>query len=191
MKFADYFDAIPELETDRLLLRAFHREDIDRYLAIVRSPGVQKYLGGGLNNLPNDQHIANWLNNINGRLLKSKTVFTWCIWHKADEKVVGRIDLGGFLRKSVAELSSYFAEDYWGQGLATEAVKRVVRFGLEELRLHRIQATVMPENAASLRVLEKAGLCREGLLRSYSFGKEFHDVVILSVIEEANMGVNR
>ncbi|NLN46598.1 MAG: GNAT family N-acetyltransferase, partial [Clostridiaceae bacterium] len=42
--------------------------------------------------------------------------------------------------------------------------------------------TVLPENAASLRVLEKSGYEREGLLRNYPFGKEIHDAVMLSII---------
>jgi ribosomal-protein-alanine N-acetyltransferase len=48
---------------------------------------------------------------------------------------------------------------YWGRGLATEAAIASVRFGLDNLGLKRIIGLVMPENVASVRVLEKAGLC--------------------------------
>jgi ribosomal-protein-alanine N-acetyltransferase len=61
-------------------------------------------------------------------------------------------------------------------------VAAVTAFGLDELGLCRIQATVLPENAASLRVLVKSGYEREGLLRNYPFGKEIHDAFMLSVI---------
>ena len=47
---------------------------------------------------------------------------------------------------------------YWGQGLATEAARASVRYGFAELGLGRIIGLVMPENIASARVLEKAGL---------------------------------
>ena len=182
MAFADWFKTVPVLETPRLTLRPFCLEDIEAYLRMVRDPEVCRYLGGGLSDLPNERHVANWLRNINGWLLQSKTVFTWCIERKEDKSFVGRVDLGGFVRKAVADLAYYLVRENWGRGYATEAVTSVTAFGLDSLGLCRIQATVLPENAASLRVLEKSGYEREGLLRNYPFGKEIHDAVMLSII---------
>lgn len=189
MKFNDYFVKIPYLETDRLILRAFFLEDIDTYLAIISNPQVQKYLCGGVPIFNKEPHISNWLNNVNGRLLKSKTVFTWCIEYKNDKQVVGRIDLGGFVKKSIAEISYYFSPKYWGIGLATESVKEITSFGFNELRLHRIQATVLPDNIASLNVLKKAGFAEEGILKKYLIGKEFHDIVMMSNVYEKNLDI--
>lgn len=56
------------------------------------------------------------------------------------------------------------APESWGKKVATEAAKRLLDFGFGELRLHRIWATCLPENPASARVLEKAGMRREGFL---------------------------
>ncbi len=56
---------------------------------------------------------------------------------------------------------------HWGQGLATEAAQALVAFGLEQMQLARIEAVCLPENAASARVLQKAGMQYEGLLRNY------------------------
>lgn len=175
MKFSDYFKSVPIINTNRLILRPFTREDINEYLAFAFTTEVQRYLGGGILSYDNEKHISNWLNNINGRLLKSKTVFTWCIEYKVDKKVVGRIDLGGFNKKSMAELAYHFSKDYWNMGFAKEAIGEVVRFGIEDLKLHRIQALVMPENIYSIKALKKLGFTEEGLLRKYPFGKEFHD----------------
>jgi ribosomal-protein-alanine N-acetyltransferase len=58
-------------------------------------------------------------------------------------------------------------ERYAGRGLMTDAVKAVTRFSFDTLKLHRIEAACIPDNARSIRVLEKAGFQREGLLRSY------------------------
>lgn len=52
-----------------------------------------------------------------------------------------------------------------GQGMATEAVTEVVRFGFEDIDLKRIEAGVLPENKASIRVLEKCGFSRVGTTR--------------------------
>jgi [ribosomal protein S5]-alanine N-acetyltransferase len=187
MNFNDYFVTIPNMETDRLILRAFCREDINAYLEIIHDPQVQQFLGNGVSLFNEEPHISNWLNNINDRLLKSKTVFTWCVMHKSEKKVIGRIDLGGFVKKTMAEISYYFSPEYWGIGLATEAVKEVTRFGFDELKLHRIQATVMPYNTPSLKVLKKAGFVGEGLLKKYLHGKEFHDIVMLAAVREENL----
>jgi ribosomal-protein-alanine N-acetyltransferase len=162
--FNSYFESIPELETERLRLTAFTREDMDAYFDILRDPKVQEYLGGGVPVFDKEPYISNWLRNINDRLLKRKIVFTWCIRDKESNRVVGRIDLGGFVKKTAAEISYHLSSDFWGREIATEAVDRVTRFGLDELGLARIQGLVRIENQASIRVLEKNGYLREGLL---------------------------
>lgn len=191
MKFSDYFKSVPVLETDRLILRPFCRGDMDEYLSFVFTPEVQRYLGGGILSYNNETHIVNWLNNINGRLLKSKTVFTWCVEYIIDKKVIGRVDLGGFNKRSIAELSYHFSKDYWNMGFAKESIAEVIRFGMEDLKLHRIQALVMPDNIYSVKALKGLGFLEEGLLHKYPFGKEFHDAVMLAIIEEQNIGINK
>ncbi|MEM6697030.1 MAG: GNAT family N-acetyltransferase [Bacteroidota bacterium] len=54
---------------------------------------------------------------------------------------------------------------YWRKGYATEALNRVLDFGFEELKLHRIQAGCAVENIGSIKVLEKVGMTREGRKR--------------------------
>lgn len=190
MKFNDYFKSVPVLETDRLVLRPFTREDMDIYLGFVFTPEVQRYMGGGILSYDSEKHITNWLNNINGRLLKSKTVFTWCIEYKTDKVAVGRIDMGGFVKKSMAEIAYHFSQEYWNMGFAKEAIGEVVRFGIDELKLHRIQALVMPDNIYSIKALKRLGFEEEGLLRKYPFGKEFHDAVMLAIVAKQNIDAN-
>lgn len=56
-----------------------------------------------------------------------------------------------------------FRSDCWGQGYATESSRAIVRHGFEVLRLKRILGLVLPENGASIRVLEKVGMRYEGV----------------------------
>lgn len=187
MGFNDWFSAVPRFETERCLLRPFTAADMERYFEILRKPEVQRYLGGGVPLFDREPHITNWLNNINGRLLKSKLVFTFCVCERQSGQVIGRIDLGGFKKKTFAEIAYHFDSEYWGKGLATETAKRVTDFGMNELKLHRIQGLVRTENIASIRVLEKCGYQREGVLRKYPFGREFHDAVMLAIVNENNL----
>ena len=55
--------------------------------------------------------------------------------------------------------------DFWGRGYATEVCKTLIRAGFDKFNLHRVEAGVATENIRSVRVLEKSGMTREGLLR--------------------------
>ncbi|MGO4371700.1 GNAT family N-acetyltransferase, partial [Paenibacillus sp. MCAF20] len=61
-----------------------------------------------------------------------------------------------------AELAYWMGKPYWGLGYATEAARRVVQFGFEELALNRIHAAAMTRNPASYNVMIKAGMKYEG-----------------------------
>lgn len=183
MEFNDYFKKIPVIETKRLILRPFEYDDIEEYLLFFTDTDVQKYLGKIL--IPKDlEDASRWVNNMNGKCLKSKLVLTWCVEHKERQKVIGRCDLGGFVRKSMADISYYLSKEFWNQGIASEAVDAVVKFGFENLGLHRIQATVLPDNIYSIKLLKRIGFAEEGLLRKYDYGKEFHDTLMLSILKD-------
>lgn len=64
-------------------------------------------------------------------------------------------------------LGYWMGERYAGRGYMTDAVRAVLRYGFDNLRLHRIEAACLPHNAASIRLLEKVGFRREGYARSY------------------------
>jgi [ribosomal protein S5]-alanine N-acetyltransferase len=92
-------------------------------------------------------------------------------WFKAiclGEKVVGSItlDKGKGIHSCKAEIGYAVAKRYWGQGLATQAVKLAIRNGFVDLDVERIEAFVDPGNVSSQRVLDKSGFVREGLLRN-------------------------
>lgn len=91
------------------------------------------------------------------------------IFERDSGRLAGGITLGN-IRHGVAQsgqIGYWMGVDHAGKGLMLEALQLVVGFGFETLRLHRIEAACIPDNARSIRVLEKAGFQREGLLRSY------------------------
>ena len=97
------------------------------------------------------------------------TGLPFLIFEKSTGRLAGGITLGN-IRHGVAQTGQI---GYWmgvahaGKGMMPEAVDLVARYGFETLRLHRIEAACIPNNERSIRVLEKAGFQREGLLRSY------------------------
>ncbi|WP_409015820.1 GNAT family N-acetyltransferase [Anaerostipes caccae] len=86
----------------------------------------------------------------------------------ADSKVVGSI--GVFRQENIhrqtGELGYYIAEEYWGKGIMTEAVKQICTYVFDKSDMIRIYAEPFAYNAASCRVLEKAGFQYEGTLRN-------------------------
>lgn len=183
MDFNSHFKEFPILNTERLLLRPFTINDMDDYLLFFTDPLVQRYLGNI--NIPKDEENAiRWVNNMSGRYFNNRTVITWCIELKSSHKVIGRIDLGGFVRKTMADIAYYLSKEHWKQGLMSEAVRAVLAYGYEILELNRIQATVHTENKQSINLLKKFGFMEEGLLRQYDFGSSFEDVYMYSMLKD-------
>ncbi len=91
------------------------------------------------------------------------------IFENATGLLVGGITLG-HIRHGVSQsgqIGYWMGERHAGKGYMSEAIGLVASYAFDTLRLHRIEAACIPENARSIRVLEKAGFRREGLLRSY------------------------
>jgi RimJ/RimL family protein N-acetyltransferase len=92
--------------------------------------------------------------------------FTRAICDPGLDELIGLCGICTLSGSEQAELWYLLRPDVWGHGLATEAARQMLEFGFGELNLHRIWATCVPENTASLRVLEKLGMRREGLQKS-------------------------
>lgn len=100
--------------------------------------------------------------------LYDRDLMWWAIEHRAEGKLIGRVELSEWNRRDArAELSYALDREYWGQGLMTEAVACAADYGWRHLGLHRLAATVVPSNVASVRILERLGMEREGRLRDY------------------------
>lgn len=115
------------------------------------------------------------------------TALAFFIYQNSSGKLVGGITLGN-IRYGVAQtghIGYWIGERYAGQGLMVDALKLVVRHAFDTLRLHRIEAACIPDNTRSVRVLEKAGFRREGLLRSYlRINGEWHDHYLYALIAD-------
>ena len=81
-------------------------------------------------------------------------------------KIIGVVDLFNIdWENRNSELGYWLGRKYWNQGLMTEAVKLILKFAFEDLKLHRVSACLFEDNSASRRVLEKVGFKFEGKKR--------------------------
>ena len=95
--------------------------------------------------------------------------FSFLIFDAGADTLLGGLTLGG-IRRGVAQsgtLGYWMGAPHAGKGRMTRSVAAAVRFGFATLRLHRIEAACLPENAASQTLLERNGFQREGLARGY------------------------
>ncbi len=152
-----------ELATDRLLLRPISIEDLAFVFRHFSNPDVGKYLldEDPLTSLEQAQEIIDFYVNVD-----AKSYNRWIIERKADGSPIGTCGYHKWSRRDhKAEIGYDLSPFAWGQGYMSEAIKRIVEFGFDEMDLNRIEAMVYPENAASLKLLERHGFVREGLLR--------------------------
>ncbi|CAN5535593.1 hypothetical protein BH11ARM2_BH11ARM2_31510 [soil metagenome] len=101
----------------------------------------------------------------------------WGVTVAPDDVAVGLFGYGSWSQEHRrAEIGYCLHRDYWGQGFALEALMPLIAYGFREMGLHRIHACTWVENVASVRLLEKCGFRREGVLRDeYFFEGCFHD----------------
>lgn len=157
------FSRIPPLGTERLILRAMRVSDAEDMYDYARRADVTRYLTwyphGSLD------ETREYLTYV-GQRYRTGDFYDWAIVHRADNRMIGTCGFTSFRCPSdVGEIGYVLNPAYHGRGLATEAVRAVLRFGFEELSLHRIEARFIEGNDSSRRLMERVGMTFEGYAR--------------------------
>ena len=183
MEIEKIYRDLPILETERLILRKVTLEDLEDMYLYGSDEDVAKYVTW-------DRHksIADTKAFIEFILsnYQNKQVAPWGIEYKENGKFIGTIDFVWWQpNHKMAEIGYVLSKDYWGQGLTTEAAKELIKFGFNEMDLVRIQARCLVENIGSSRVMEKAGMQFEGIIRKGMFVKGKHqDLKMYAILRE-------
>ena len=144
-----------ELRTERLMLREFRLDDEVAVHRYGSDEEVTRYLTWGPNS-PTD--TTAYLKRVAREAARvPRTSFTLAV-ATLDDELIGVANLTTTDTQSTCELGYVLARDQWGHGYATEVARRLIVFGFDEVGLRRITATCHPDNFASARVLEKAGM---------------------------------
>jgi ribosomal-protein-alanine N-acetyltransferase len=174
---------MPELETERLVLRRMRLVDAEDMYEYARQTEVTRYLLWSPH--PDISHTQDYLRYIASRYATG-SFYDWAMVLKKNGKMIGTCGFTRFdFRHDCGEIGYVINPAYQGQGIATEAVARVIRFGFENLGLNRIECKYMPDNIASRRVMEKNRMVFEGIRRQGMLIKgEYRDVAICSILKE-------
>lgn len=155
-------DKLPEILTERLVLKALSFKDIPQ---IVAYAGNKKIAEKTLN-IPHpyeEKDAIFWINSAN-QGFENKSQFTFGIRAKSKDQFIGGIGLKVNKRFQRAEMGYWIAEPFWNKGYATEAAGGILKFGFDQITLNKIYATHLLENPASGRVMIKNGMIKEGTL---------------------------
>ena len=172
---------VPQLETDRLILRMWTKKDAPALFEYASDPDVGPNAGWKPHaNAGESRMIIDQLFRCN---------MTWAIVEKETGKVIGSI---GFeedkYRPNISskEMGYSLAKSRWGRGYMTEAAKRLIRYGFDELKLVVLMIRTSDTNIRSQRVIEKCGFTYEGTLRrAYrTYDSNMREVRCYSMLKE-------
>lgn len=171
------------LETPRLILRDFVESDWQEVHKYASNPEVVCYLPFGPNT---EEDTKNYLQTeMKAHRKRHRQHFALAVTSRADKQVMGacRITVTN-PDKNEASIGFCLAKEFWGQGYATEAVRKLLEFGFQKLNLHRIFAVCDSHNHLSMRVLIKTGMRQEGYLREYEWIKgEWRDMILFAIVD--------
>ena len=148
------------LETQRLILRQLVMEDLDELFALYSDPEIRRYFPDGVKNYEDTKEELEWF--LDGHP-EHPELGLWATVHKETGKFIGRCgllpwDIDG---KFEVEIAYLLDKSFWGQGLATEAAKGILRYGFETLKLSRLICLIDPENIGSQNVAKRIGMTLE------------------------------
>ena len=173
-----------QIFTERLILRDFVAADWPAVLAYQRDPRYLQYYAWTDRTPEDAQRFVQLF--VDQQHEQPRRKFQLAIVLQDTQRLIGNCGI----RKAAAaaheaDIGYELAPDEWGHGYATEAARAIVHFGFTELKLHRITAWCVADNAASARVLEKLGLMLEGRLREKEYFKDrWWDTLLYAILKD-------
>ena len=178
---------LPTLETERLILRKMVLNDAEAVFAYASNSEVSRYtLWETHRSIEDSRAFLEFAT----QKYENGGEPDWGIVYRGNGCLVGACGLVNWEAEHArAEVGFVLSREYWGRGLMSEAVQAILRFGFERMNLNRIEARCIAENAASARVMEKAGMFYEGTLRQREYIKgAYRDIKLYAILKKGFPG---
>ena len=183
MDIEKLFTISPIFETERLYLRRLTLADTNEYFEIASNPIVSAETIWDRHQSIND--TLTYLQRLEKRF-ENREEIHWAILFKETNKLIGRTGL--ILIDSVhekAELGYVLINQFWNQGITTEATYPILQYALNEVGFNRVEARCRDNNVGSYKVMEKLGLSFEGILRKQlKIRGKFMDQRLYSILKD-------
>ncbi len=179
--YREIFSLLPVLTTDRLILRKMKLSDARDLFAYAKDPEVSRHV---LWETHTSIRQSRRFLRAAKRQYRLGQPCSWAITLKNSGRMIGTI---GFMWLNTewlsAEVGYSLSREYWHRGLMTEALRAVIAFGFDTLRLQRIEAQHTLDNPASGRVMQHVGMQYEGTLRQRVKNKgKYEDVKLFAIL---------
>jgi [ribosomal protein S5]-alanine N-acetyltransferase len=178
---------LPTLETERLILRKMVLNDAEAVFAYASNSEVSRYtLWETHRSIEDSRAFLEFAT----QKYENGGEPDWGIVYRGNGCLVGACGLVNWEAEHArAEVGFVLSREYWGRGLMSEAVRAILRFGFERMNLNRIEARCIAQNAASARVMEKAGMVYEGTLRQREYIKgAYRDIKLYAILKKGFPG---
>lgn len=156
------------IDTERLLIQEWQPEDWLPFRSIATDPEVMRYIGAGA--IWSDERIQQFV----ARQINQAKARGYCLWKlvsKSRGELIGHCGLQPLWDTGETEIGWWLARREWGKGLATEAARAALEYGLAMLQLQRIIAIAQPANHASINIMRKLGMQFERRTTHGAFGQ--------------------
>ena len=164
--FYKIFEAFPRIELKRIRLREFRDSDAAGYCKYVNHPEVKKFVP--VDCVPASAEAA--LDDVKyyRSNFEKYMGISWAIAHKKTDEIIGSIGLTmmKFIQRK-ANVSYDLDFEYWGKGIAKEALQGVLDFADNDLKLDRVQANIAVNNERSREFCKPFGFTYEGTMRKF------------------------
>lgn len=174
-------DSLPVIEAPRVRLRWLTDGDVDALFAVFSDPLMMRYWATPPLRVraEAEAYLASIRSGFAG-----KSLFQWGVERKEDGRVIGTCTLLHIDTASRrAELGYGLGSPYWRKGYMSEVLTALIGYAFGTLKLRRLEADVDPRNESSLRILDRLGFRREGLLRErWNVGGEIQDTAFLGLL---------
>lgn len=175
--------AFPQLETERLILREMTPDDVEFFFRHFTN---DKIIEGSCFPGPKSLEAAREeLERYCIKPFKKQTGIRWGIAIKGNDVLIGTCGFYDWNKTAYrAEIGYDLDPAFWRHGLMTETLLIVIKFGFEKMKLNRIQAIIDLENTRSIRLVQRLGFKKEGVLRQNSyFNGRFRDELCFSLLK--------
>ena len=179
-----------QYETDRLILKTENESAADQVLDFYHeNKGIfEAYEPITAENFYTKEYQKTMLSYEFKAFTKSSLVRFFIYSKDNSEKIIGTVSFRNIVKSnyfSSCEIGYKISKAYWNQGIASEAIEKGLEIIFSELHMHRVEALVLPDNFASIAVLEKFGFKKEGTLRKkVLLQNSWKDHDIYSLLEE-------
>lgn len=162
----------------KIQLRALEKEDLPRMKIWANTPELISFVGPRFPISMSEQET--WFEQLSGNESRKALII-----EAKEQEAIGYMYLDLDWVNKKAQLSIAIGEiDYWGQGFGTDAVRTALNYCFNELNLNKVYLYVFEFNRAALRLYEKCGFKKEGLIRQdYLIHGKYEDRIIMGLLK--------